>query len=552
MLSLEGLEEKLAQKEAQLTAIRRITNAINSAWDLATTLELITRTTTEVMGMDSCSIYLLDKSGQYLVLKASTGLAPEAVGKARLRWGEGLTGWAAKEGKPVGVKDAAKDPRFKYLPETKEWHFKSLLAVPLTVQGKVIGAMNVQTTAYHDYTQEEVELLSLIADLAAGAIEKAMLYDNMQRQIEELSTLAEVSRTIISPLYLDEMLKLIVEMAAKIMKAKGCSLMLLDDEGRLVMRAVFGLGRDYTEKPSLSLGEGILGEVASTGEPAIVYDVLKDPRYRYPDVARKEGLVSLLAVPLKVRDKVKGVFACYTGRPHRFSEEEVNLFSTLANQTALAIENATLITNAAVVREMHHRIKNNLQTVAMLLRIQLGEEKSPSIRRAFQEAINRILSIAAVHEVLSVQGFRWVDVLALLEKVASMVGENMKVPGKDVEITVQGHSFFLPAQPATSLALAVNELIQNALEHAFVGMEKGTIAVTVESDEDSFFVEVADDGVGMPLQQERQSLGLQIVETLVRDDLKGRFTIETGKGTRVLIQAPLPSLTKEVPPGNRP
>lgn len=540
MERLGNLREKLLQKEAQLNAIRRIANAINSAWDLNTTLELITRTTTEVMGMDSCSIYLLDKSGQYLVLKASTGLAPEAVGKARLRWGEGLTGWAAREGKPVGVKDAARDPRFKYLPETQEWHFKSLLAVPLTVQGKVIGAMNVQTAAYHDYTQEEVELLSLIADLAAGAIEKAALYDSMQRQIEELSALAEVSRTIISPIYLDEMLKLIVELAAKIMKARGCSLMLLDEDDRLVVRAVYGLGPGYTDKPPLRLGEGILGQVASTGKPITVDDVLKDPRYRYPDLARREGLVSLLAVPLKVRERVKGVFACYTGKHHRFSEDEIKLFSTLANQTALAIENATLITNAAVVREMHHRIKNNLQTVAMLLRIQLSEEDAPSVRRAFREAISRILSIAAVHEVLSVQGFRWVDVLALLEKVAFMVGENMKVPGREVDITVQGHSFLLPAQPATSLALAVNELIQNALEHAFVGVDKGTIAVTVEPDEGSFLVEVADNGVGMPSQREPRSLGLQIVETLVRDDLKGRLTIETGRGTRAVIQAPLP------------
>ncbi|HDN79968.1 MAG TPA: GAF domain-containing protein [Chloroflexi bacterium] len=536
----ETLREKLAQKEAQLAAIRHITNAINSAWDLATTLELITRTTTEVMGMDSCSIYLLDKSGQYLILKASTGLAPEAVGKARLRWGEGLTGWAAKEGKPVGVKDAAQDPRFKYLPETKEWHFKSLLAVPLTVQGKVIGAMNVQTTAYHDYTQEEIELLSLIADLAAGAIEKAMLYDNMQRQIEELSTLAEVSRTIISPLYLDEMLKLVVEMAAKIMEAKGCSLMLLDEEGKLVVRAIFGLSQDYITKPPLSRGEGILGEVAVKGQPAIVYDVCQDPRYMYPDMARKEGLVSLLAVPLTVREKIIGVFACYTGKPHHFTEDEVKLFSTLANQTALAIENATLVTNAAVVREMHHRIKNNLQTVAMLLRIQMNEEGATPARKAFREAINRILSIAAVHDVLSRQGFRLVDVLALLERVASMVGENMKVPGREIGITVRGHSFFLPAQPATALALVVNELIQNALEHAFVGMSKGTIAVTVEPGEENFFVEVSDDGVGMPIHRTHQSLGLQIVEALVRDDLKGRLTIEVNKGTRVIVEAPLP------------
>ncbi len=524
-----------------ITAIRRITNAVNSAWDLSTTLELITRTTTEVMGVDSCSIYLLDTSGRELVLRASTGLAPEALGKARLRWGEGLTGWAAKEGKPVGVRDAAGDPRFKLLPETQEWRFKSLLAVPLTVQGKVIGAMNVQTASYHDFTPDEIELLSLIADLAAGALEKAMLHDNMQRQIQELSTLAEVSRTVVSPLYLDEMLGLVVEMAAKIMHAKGCSLMLLEDD-RLVVRATYGLSADYASRPPLKVGEGILGRVAAEKAPAIVPDVRRDPHYLYPEMAEREGLVSLLAVPLTVRDKVRGVLACYKPRRHRFGEDEVKLFSTLANQTALAIENATLITNAAVLREMHHRIKNNLQTVAMLLRIQMDDrETAPQVRRAFQEAINRILSIATVHDLLSAQSFRRVDALRLLESVASMISENMRIPGKEITVTVHGSSFYLPAQPATALALAVNELVQNAVEHAFHDRDEGIVAITAEPLETRFRVEVADDGAGLNPDRPK-GLGLQIVETLVKDDLKGTIAFHVDGGTRVVIEAPLPGL----------
>ena len=110
------------------------------------------------MNMDSCSIYLLDEAGEYMVLEATTGLAQESVGLALLRLGEGLTGWAAQTGKPVGIADAARDPRFKYLPETKESIFQSLLAVPLINQERIIGAMNVQTRSYHQYGADEVEL----------------------------------------------------------------------------------------------------------------------------------------------------------------------------------------------------------------------------------------------------------------------------------------------------------------------------------------------------------------------------------------------------------
>ena len=552
---MQDLQHQLDQKTAQLAALREIGRAINAAWDLQATLELITRKMAEVMGMDSCSIYLLDEAGEYLVLEATTGLAPEAVGHARLRLGEGLTGWAAQAGEPVGVADATRDPRFKYLPETRESAFQSLLAVPLVNQGRVIGAMNVQTRTHHQYGTDEVELLSLIGDLAAGALEKAMLYERMQRQIAELSTLAEVSETVTSPLYLDEMLGLIVDMAARVMRAKVCSLMLLDEErSLLVLRATQSLSPAYRDKPPLKMGEGIAGHVAQTGQPMVVEDVRRDHRYRYGDVARQEGFCSLLCVPLRVRERVIGVLNCYTGEPHTSTPQEIGLFQTLANQTALAIENARLVVNTAVVREMHHRVKNNLQTIAMLLRLQLGEGRGGG-EEALRESINRILSIAAVHEVLSEKGFRLADVKQVLTQVAQNVTQNMLYPHKDLRVEVRGDEITLPSRSATALTIAVNELVQNALKHAFVGRDEGRITVTLrnrppglrpEAQSEGFEVEVQDDGVGLSpggppprgrsAESPRQSLGLQIVETLVSQDLGGQLRIERGeRGTCATI-----------------
>ena len=537
---MQDLQRQLDQKTAQLAALREIGRAINAAWDLQATLELITRKTAEVMGMDSCSIYLFDETGEYLVLKATTGLAPESIGRARLRPGEGLTGWAARMGKPVGVADAARDTRFKYLPETKESVFQSLLAVPLVNQGRVIGAMNVQTRTHHQYGTDEVELLSLIGDLAAGALEKAMLYERMQRQIAELSTLAEVSETVTSPLYLDEMLGLVVDMAARAMHSKGCSMMLLDEgQSELILRATHGFSPAYRKKISLKVGEGIAGRVAQTGQPVVVEDVRQDPRYRYPDVARREGLCSLLCVPLRVRERIVGVFNCYTDESRVFTPQEIELFQTLANQTALAIENARLAVNTAVVREMHHRVKNNLQTIAMLLRLQLGEGDQVDASEALRESINRILSIAVVHEMLSEKGFRLVDVKQVLEHVARTVTQNRLYPCKYLRVEVQGDEITLPSRSATALTLAVNELIQNALKHAFVGRKEGRVMVTLrhrppglrpEAQPEGFEVEVRDDGVGLPPDEPPlRGLGLQIIDTLVSQDLGGQLRIERGE-----------------------
>jgi signal transduction protein with GAF and PtsI domain len=533
---------KTERRTAEISALRAISRAIGQALDLDTTLQLITRTTAEVMGMDSCSIYLLDPAGEHLVLKATTGLAAEAVGRARLRFGEGMTGWAARAGVPVASSDAASDPRFVYLPETHEYNFRSLAAVPLVSAGKVIGAVNVQTTARHEYSSDEMELLGVIADLAAGAIEKAALYDHMRRQIMELSTLAEVSETVTSPLYLEEVLRLIVEMAARTMGAKTCALLLVDEETKdLVLTAAHGAGAHYGTGERLKVGDGITGLVAREGKTIAVTDVQADPRYRAPEMAASEGLRALLSVPLAVRERVIGVFNCYLDRPHRFSDAEIKLFTTLANQTALAIENANLVVRSAIIREMHHRVKNNLQTVAMLLRLQVRDGRVVSGREVLTETITRILSIAAVHEILSVEGFRLVNLRQLLERVTQNVTQTMTAPALRLVVDVRGEDVFLNSHQATSLALVVNELLQNAIEHAFPNRTEGRIEIRFLPQDGGLVLEVQDDGSGLPPGFEPTAgddLGLKIIHALVTEDLGGTIAFHDARGTKAVITVP--------------
>jgi two-component sensor histidine kinase len=262
----------------------------------------------------------------------------------------------------------------------------------------------------------------------------------------------------------------------------------------------------------------------------VLTDAGEDPRYRYGELARREGLRSLLCVPLQVRERVIGVLNSYTGERHAFNSQEVELFQTLANQTALAIENARLVVNSAIVREMHHRVKNNLQTIAMLLRLQLGEPDVDA-EEALRESINRILSIAAVHDVLSEKGFRMVDVKQVLEQVAQSVTQNRLHLQERLEVVVRGDDIALPSREATALTLAVNELVQNALKHAFADRESGRIAVTLEALPSGFRVAVEDDGVGLMAEaMTPDGLGLQIIETLVTQDLGGELTFEPTDG----------------------
>jgi len=536
---------RLARKAEELSALREISRAIGAALDLDTTLTLITRKTAEVMRVDSCSIYLLDGSREYLVLKATTGLAAEAVGRARLGFGEGLTGWAAEHGEAVASSNAPADPRFKYLPETHETLFQSLLAVPLTVAGRVLGAVNVQTTGVHAWAEDEVELLSIIADMAGGAIEKARLYDSMRRQILELRTLAEVSETLTSPLYLEQIFRLLVEMAARVFDASLCTLM-LTDAGELVLAAAHPAEPDTAPRPrhALRLGEGLPGLAAASGEPVSSDDAGADPRFLAAEMLGRGPARSALAVPLRVRDRTLGVVTVYLGRPHAFTPPETTMLQTLANQTALAIENAGLVVKSAMVREMHHRVKNNLQMIAMLLRLQMRDGREVSGREVLTETINRILSIAAVHEILAAEGLGTVSVSEMLDRVVHTVTQTMAPPGFALDARVSGDDVHLPTQQATSLALVVNELLQNAMEHAFPGRAKGQVVIVLMLGPDALRVEVRDDGVGLPdgFALERSSdLGLEIVRTLVQDDLKGRIWFTNAGGLKIVITMPRPA-----------
>lgn len=521
-----------------MSSLREIAQALSAAWDLDTTLDLIARRTEQVMQVNSCSIYLLEPNSDLLRLRASTRLARDAIGRAHLRLGEGLTGWAAQHGQALAVREAQGDPRFKFLPETREQKLHSLLAVPLVNRERVIGAMNVQTASPHDFTTDEIGLLSLIGDLAAGALDRAILYDRMNRQIVELTTLAKVSEAVTSPLYLDEMLDLVVEMAAKVMGAPICSLRLIDDtRGELVVHALESQPA-YWSKPLAAFNKPLAERVIAAKRPMTIENLEDERPARDDDLIQQEHLVSLLAVPLVVREKAIGVLSCYTNRPREFTESDIALFSTLANQTALAIENARLVTNAAVVREMHHRIKNNLQTVAMLLKLQASSGENLSARDVLQISVNRILSIAAVHEILSQEGFRFVDVKDVAGRIAQLTAQNMLSPDRHIGIHVTGEALVLPSKPATSLALVINELLQNALEHAFVGQSHGTVTISLSRSTQSFVIVVSDDGVGLP-QERPSSTGLEIVETLVHDDLRGKIAFKSGQqGTQAIIHVP--------------
>jgi len=169
---------------------------------------------------------------------------------------------------------------------------------------------------------------------------------------EQIKALTKISKAITSDLYLDDILRLIVAVTAEVMGSNICSLWLVDEKDKtLKLRASQTISREYLKERSLKVGEGIVGQVAREKKPIVILDVMKEPKYKEKTLAKKEKLRSMLSVPLIVRDKVIGVINCYTSKIHKFSENEINILTAVANQAAVAIENTGLMVKTKVIHE---------------------------------------------------------------------------------------------------------------------------------------------------------------------------------------------------------
>jgi len=216
---------------------------------------------------------------------------------------------------------------------------------------------------------------------------------------EILAALSKVSAAISSDLYLEDILRLIVTVTAGVMNSKICSLMLLNDKQELEIKATQSINPEYIRKPNLKLGEGIAGKVAIENRPIVIFDVQSEKEYIHKDLARKEGLASMLSVPLAVRGKVIGVLNTYTSTPHKFSEEEIEILQTVASQAAVTIENTHLIVKTRVIEEELAGRKMIERAKGILMRKKgLGEEEA--FRFIQKESMDRRTSMRQVAEAL--------------------------------------------------------------------------------------------------------------------------------------------------------
>jgi two-component sensor histidine kinase len=309
----------------------------------------------------------------------------------------------------------------------------------------------------------------------AQSLEHAKLYAQAQRRVSELEALARISEAVSESLYLEESLEAIVTTTMDAVGATGAAL------------------------------------------------VLEDGNIAWP-----EGRAGAYAVrlPLRWKRRVIGELVCDRDTP--FTDDERALLGSIAHHAAVALEHGRAVMRGVLAQEIHHRVKNNLQTVASLLRLQARAGNGVDPQRALEDSVNRILAIAAVHEVLTEQRDETVDLDELLDRLRAMLVQGL---GAEKSVETAFESVSLGGNRATALALVFAELLQNALEH---GGDHVSIELAQRNGE--VVLSIADDGGG--IRGAHGGTGLSIVRALVRDELRGELSFSDGDGLRAEVVFP--------------
>ncbi len=198
-----------------------------------------------------------------------------------------------------------------------------------------------------------------------------------------------------------------------------------------------------------------------------------------------------------------------------------------------------LESKTAMIREVHHRVKNNLQVITSLMRIQARRVTSPEARAVLMESVNRVLSVAVVHEFLSQNAQGSINLYDVAGRIISQVKGGLIDPNRGIRLSVDGSAVWLPSEQATRCALVINELVQNALEHGVAARDGGRIEVEMIDEGEHVAIVVSDDGEGLPEGFDLDTdahLGLRIVRSMVERDLRGRFRLDSSEGTRAVVE----------------
>ncbi|MFW6074984.1 MAG: GAF domain-containing protein [Chloroflexota bacterium] len=534
--------DRVAREILHAIALHQVTWSETGTSDLDGMLTVVMAIIATEMKCHACSIFFHDPYQQTLMLRATYGLNPRAVGKVVIRADAGITGLAASTREIQAAEISAQHPAFLSYPNVGEEGYTSQLSVPIIISetDQLIGVLNLQTRERHRFTDDEVAFIDAVADDLAIAIQSARVHSQndaaLTMRVHQLHMLQQVTRGIASTLKPDELLQMIPEYAIELANGVAAAVYRCDN-GEVGDPVSF-----HPENRSTALERYARDLAIEVFRTKIASGI--QPRPMLP--------VVLYGIPLVTRHSILGALVVTVERRTDPSEDALNLLQAYADSAALALENAELYdqtrrgyaTTSALLQEMHHRVRNNLQIVAALLSMQARQGEDEGWGVPLRQAVARVQSIASIHDLLSGDDIALTTLAAVVRTVVDEASVNAIPPQKSIHFDIDVDAIRLSSRQAMILALLINECITNAVVHAFDDRDEGTISITASEEAGTATLVVADDGIGLsstPAQDRISGLGTRIARTLAESDLNGEFFLEPGHdvGTRAVVRFPL-------------
>lgn len=543
-------EKALQWRNRELALLNRAIRSFASTLDLGQVLDTVLEEVRRLLNVTACSIWLIEPGTGDLVCRQAATPQDDVVRGWRLSLGEGICGWVALHGESLIVPDTWADERyFQGVDEQTGLDLRAILTVPLRAQEDVIGVLQVLDTEVGRFGKTDLELLEPLVASAAIAIENARLYEIARQRVAGLETLQRTSLQLSSTLDLSTVLNTIAESSLSLVGAADCHIYLYDKAS-----ATFTFGAALWENGrreaavEMPRSDGFTATVARAGQVVVINDTTRHPLYDTPE-ARRWGVQAIAGFPLKRAGRVLGVFNIAFLTRHTFGEEELRVLGLLADQAAIAIENARLYeqarrdaeTKSTLLREVNHRVKNNLTAIIGLLyaeRRHAAAEDRAVYQPIMQNLVNRVQGLATVHSMLSAS--EWAP-LSLSELTTQIIHSSLQMLPRDkrVAVNVTPSSALIAPGQAHNAALVINELATNTVKHGLQDRASARITVRIELDGDMVMFEFRDDGPGYPkevLQSEYSNVGFDLIRNIVSKNLRGELALRNNNGAVALIR----------------
>ena len=580
-------EENMRQRAGELSTMLEVSRAISSTLDLEAVLEIIAQQMAKVTGVAGCTISRWDKEADAVVTwvewRQKSAEEADLPGTTYALDDFPATRTVMESGQPltVRVSDPEADPA--EVAHMRQVDTASLLILPLAAGERIIGVVELDEDEHERiFTASEIGLCQALAAQAAVAIENARLHAETQRRLQQQIALREAGAVISSSLELPDVLSHIAEQMAQAIDATSGYICSLDRQTRSSTVMAEYVGPQASKQEQVS-DLGVTYEEIDDRflEPMLDgrfwIDQVDDPDLPERDRRDMEdfGGQSILYVPLFVRGQTIGYAELWESRRRRaFAAEEIAICQDIAWNAAVAVENARLYEQAqreiaeraraeqriqasleekeVLLQEIHHRVKNNLQIISSLLSLQSGLVDDQQALEIFQDSQHRVRSMALIHEKLyRSQNLARIDFADYIRDLTRYLFASYVTIDQDVNLNVQADDVHLGIDTAVPCGLILNELVSNALKHAFPAQGNGrdgretppTGEIRVElcwEKENTLMMIVADNGVGLPGDLDVRystSLGLQLVTTLV-DQLDGTLELDDRGGTLFKITFP--------------